>query len=454
MMKRTICMLAALSLALCSFPAAAQSVDATARLTELGYLREETGDMRAAVRNFQIANDLEVTGGLDAATLQALARDDAISKRDYLLSIPERYPAEPLKSGSTGEDVRAMQRALRDLGYYQGQADGVFGEGTRAAVTAFQTANGLAASGEADRAMLLLLHEGQTLTWQDFLAGKLCQRGDSGAGVRSLQRRLKQMGYFDGECTDAFGDSTQRAVERFQEQNGLEVTGAADEATCRLLYSGSGVSLTDDGVLRQGDAGESVAELQQLLHALGYLPAENDGAFGADTYVAVVLYQIASGLTPTGEADAALVESLRAPEATPLSQAEEALRDSVAAMDAATLSWAGAVAAELPGQAFDGGANANYPGFSFVQYVYARAGAGLTGPGRILEEAVHSPYDATGATGGEIIILQNPDGSLLYAVSLGGARVAYADAATGFVVSGDLSSMNQVNAYVWKPSPL
>ena len=189
-------------------------------------------------------------------------------------------------------------------------------------------------------------------------------------------------------------------------------------------------------------------------NALGYLPAENDGAFGADTYVAVVLYQIASGLTPTGEADAALVESLRAPEATPLSQAEEALRASVAAMDAATLSWAGAVAAELPGQAFDGGANANYPGFSFVQYVYARAGAGLTGPGRILEEAVHSPYDATGATGGEIIILQNPDGSLLYAVSLGGARVAYADAATGFVVSGDLSSMNQVNAYVWKPSPL
>ena len=207
-----------------------------------------------------------------------------------------------------------MQRALRDLGYYQGQADGVFGEGTRAAVTAFQTANGLAASGEADRAMLLLLHEGQTLSWQDFLAGKLCQRGDSGAGVRSLQRRLKQMGYFDGECTDAFGDSTQRAVERFQEQNDLEVTGAADEATCRLLYSGSGVSLTDDGVLRQGDAGEAVAELQQLLHALGYLPAENDGAFGADTYVAVVLYQIASGLTPTGEADAALVESLRSPE--------------------------------------------------------------------------------------------------------------------------------------------
>ena len=103
--------------------------------------------------------------------------------------------------------------------------------------------------------MLMLLHEGKTLTWQDFIAGKICGRGDSGAGVRSLQRRLKQMGYFDGECTDVFGESTQRAVERFQEQNGLEATGAADEETCRLLYSGAGVSLADDGVLRQGDAG-------------------------------------------------------------------------------------------------------------------------------------------------------------------------------------------------------
>ena len=72
-------------------------------------------------------------------------------------------------------------------------------------------------------------------------------------------------------------------------------------------------------------------------------------------------------------------------------------------MDAAALSRAAAVAAEMPGQAFDGGANANYPGFPFAQYVYARVGVGLTGPGRILEEAVHQPFDAAGATGGEIV---------------------------------------------------
>ena len=228
--------------------ALAQSVDATARLAELGYLREDAENLDVAVQNFQTANGLEVTGGLDEATLQALASESALSKQEYLLSVAESYPEEPLVSGKTGDSVRQMQQALRDLGYYEGEADGVFGDATRLAVMAFQTANGLYASGEADRAMLLLLHEGQTLSWQDFIAGKVCERGDSGAGVRSLQRRLKQMGYYDGECTDVFGDSTQRAVERFQSQNGLEITGRADEATCRLLYSGTASAPADDGV--------------------------------------------------------------------------------------------------------------------------------------------------------------------------------------------------------------
>ena len=299
--------------------ALAQSVDATARLAELGYLREDAENLDVAVRNFQTANGLEVTGGLDEATLQALASESALSKQEYLLSVAESYPEEPLVSGNISEGVRQMQQALRDLGYYEGEPDGVFGDATRLAVMAFQTANGLYASGEADRAMLLLLHEGQTLSWPDFIAGKVCERGDSGAGVRSLQRRLKQMGYYDGECTDVFGDSTQRAVERFQSQNGLEITGRADEATCRLLYSGTASAPADDGVMRLGDAGEDVREMQGLLSNLGYLSQNTTGEYGADTYVAVTLYQIANGLAPSGEADEALVESMRSQDVVPLS---------------------------------------------------------------------------------------------------------------------------------------
>ena len=58
-------------------------------------------------------------------------------------------PEPPLHNGSQGEKVWKLQEALRSLGYYQGEVDGQFGNGTREAVLAFQKANGLDADGLA-----------------------------------------------------------------------------------------------------------------------------------------------------------------------------------------------------------------------------------------------------------------------------------------------------------------
>ena len=52
-----------------------------------------------------------------------------------------------LKQGSKSEEVREMQRRLKEWGYYQGQVDGVFGAGTKKAVIAFQKKNGLTPDG-------------------------------------------------------------------------------------------------------------------------------------------------------------------------------------------------------------------------------------------------------------------------------------------------------------------
>lgn len=51
------------------------------------------------------------------------------------------------KNGSTGDDVARIQKALQDAGLYQGPLDGSFGDGTGAAVKAFQAQAGLAADG-------------------------------------------------------------------------------------------------------------------------------------------------------------------------------------------------------------------------------------------------------------------------------------------------------------------
>lgn len=51
--------------------------------------------------------------------------------------------------GSRGEQVRQVQRKLRQWGYYDGDVDGVFGQDTYDAVVYFQKKNGLTADGVA-----------------------------------------------------------------------------------------------------------------------------------------------------------------------------------------------------------------------------------------------------------------------------------------------------------------
>ncbi len=55
--------------------------------------------------------------------------------------------AAVLRQGSKGDEVREVQRRLKQWGYYSGSVDGVFGAGTKKAVIAFQKKNGLTADG-------------------------------------------------------------------------------------------------------------------------------------------------------------------------------------------------------------------------------------------------------------------------------------------------------------------
>jgi N-acetylmuramoyl-L-alanine amidase len=59
--------------------------------------------------------------------------------------------------GSRGRDVEAIQRTLRDSGYFFGEVTGYYGTQTEAAVRRFQHNRGLPATGIADAATLRLL---------------------------------------------------------------------------------------------------------------------------------------------------------------------------------------------------------------------------------------------------------------------------------------------------------
>ena len=70
----------------------------------------------------------------------------------------EPTPEPPLSSGSRGEKVEELQKRLQALGYYDGEIDGQFGPGTKAAVGDFQKNNGLDTDGLAGTETLNLLY--------------------------------------------------------------------------------------------------------------------------------------------------------------------------------------------------------------------------------------------------------------------------------------------------------
>jgi N-acetylmuramoyl-L-alanine amidase len=64
-----------------------------------------------------------------------------------LTTVPVLSAYAALKRGSTGDDVTAVQKRLKQWGYYSGAVDGIFGYGTERAVKWFQEKNGLAVDG-------------------------------------------------------------------------------------------------------------------------------------------------------------------------------------------------------------------------------------------------------------------------------------------------------------------
>lgn len=87
-----------------------------------------------------------------------------------------------IRQGSTGGEVKEVQRRLKLWGYYKGSVDGVFGAGTRSAVIAFQKKNGLPADGVVGKATYKAL--GMTKSYQ-ILADKVANATDATGGFSS-----------------------------------------------------------------------------------------------------------------------------------------------------------------------------------------------------------------------------------------------------------------------------
>ena len=242
--------------------------------------------------------------------------------------------AAALREGDRGEAVKKIQLALIERGYLSGEADGVFGAATKAAVEEFQRDNELEADGicgEKTTTLLTVREEAKPKNDTAAVAepsSAALREGDRGETVKKLQLSLAERGYLSGEADGVFGAATKAAVERFQRDNALEADGICGEKTLALLAekkdakpkidtdgiagvpSAALVYVPVGGVVKKGTYGDGVRHVQELLAEKGYLHGEPDGVCGDVTVHAIRGFQSDAHLTVDGIAGGETLNAL------------------------------------------------------------------------------------------------------------------------------------------------
>ena len=205
-----------------------------------------------------------------------------------------------LERNSRGDQVRTLQKRLKDLGFYNGSVDGSYGESTEVAVMAFQLMNNLTVDGKAGPATQRVLYGSKANISYSSL-----RQGDDGSAVKNLQYTLYELGYYDGSIDGKYGQTTADAVRAFQIQNKISpVDGVAGTKTLSRMYSSDAIAATaanvDYETASEGMKGEVVVEIQDCLVQMGYLEKVT-GEYDDATVAAVKAFQSANGLTPDGK---------------------------------------------------------------------------------------------------------------------------------------------------------
>ena len=256
-----------------------------------------------------------------------------------ITAIPSSYPGSPLRRGSTGTNVRILQKQLSRIAkdypsFGKPAVTGTFDEATENSVKKFQKQFGLTADGIVGKAtwykisyiyvsvkdLAELTSEGETAEGIQSTGGwpgTVLRRGSTGSSVEQVQFWLSDLAQFDSSLVrvsveGSYGAATERAVRAFQQKQNLTADGVVGQTTWNALYAAWVDAQSDLGgtawpgtALQRGDTGMEVRLVQFWLR----LAADNysalrtvtvDGSYGAATVSAVTAFQSLFGLTADG----------------------------------------------------------------------------------------------------------------------------------------------------------
>ncbi len=199
-------------------------------------------------------------GSHPAPILSAKAQIGApLETTGSLIVMPRPRPMEPgaAKEAAAAQRSRPqivgdIQRELVRRGFYEGAVDGIYGPKLDAAIREFEQAAGLKSTGDPTEALLSAImrtavKSGPERTRPAPPAAAASRRTEAAADgppastrVAAIQRALADFGYGQIKPNGVFDGGTQSAIEKFERERKLPVTGQISERLTRELSAVTG----------------------------------------------------------------------------------------------------------------------------------------------------------------------------------------------------------------------
>jgi peptidoglycan hydrolase-like protein with peptidoglycan-binding domain len=172
------------------------------------------------------------------------------------VALPAPAPAKsaaPAAPRTPGEIITDIQRELARRGYYDGTVDGLYGPKTDGAIRDFEQAAGLKPSTEPSEALLQAIVRAPAKLAKGVTTGAtpaprppapvrndVADRPAPSKRVIALQRALADFGYGQIKPSGIVDAETQAAIEKFERERKLPVTGQPSDRVMREMTAMTG----------------------------------------------------------------------------------------------------------------------------------------------------------------------------------------------------------------------
>jgi len=173
------------------------------------------------------------------ATRLLLRHDAALPPRSQAVQ-----PGPSAETGSQAKLIANIQRELSRKGFYDGPADGIWGAKTDAAVREFIHASGLKTNPEASDGLLRAISASNfkpaNVVASNATPDPIAKLIAPSKRVAAVQRALADFGYGQIKPTGVFDPDTRAAIEKFERDRRLPVTGQITDRFVRELAAMTG----------------------------------------------------------------------------------------------------------------------------------------------------------------------------------------------------------------------